>query len=113
MITQDKTSTFTVYFLPLYPGEFETTISIFTSNGLIQYQVKGKATQNPYRIQSISDLQIPLNGTFVAPLMLHNPYSSTLTVSEVATTSSYVHLELPGEELDEFHDDSFWVIIAT
>jgi len=105
-----SSTTFIIYFLPLSPGYFENTFSIFTSRGLIQYHVRGKAENSPYRIQSISEVKMPMNGTFLAPISIHNPHSTTLAVTELASTSKYVHLELPGDELDEFRDDVIWEI---
>lgn len=112
-MTQDSSTTFVIYFLPLSSGYFENTFSIFTSNGLIQYHVRGHAISSPYRLQPISGVKIPVNGTLLVPIFLHNPHSTTLTVTELSSTSTAVQLELPGDELDEFHDETFWVIFLS
>ena len=107
LLPKDASTTFTVFFLPPDIGEFENKLTIITSNGVINFQVKGVATESPYRIQPISGVKLPLNATFVTPIKVHNPHSTTLAISEVASSSTKVHLEL--SELEELRDDTFWV----
>lgn len=52
---------------------------------------------------------MPVNGTLVSPVQLHNPHSTTLRITEVYTSDSDLHLELPGVAPETKHPVSLWV----
>uniref|UniRef100_A0A914YUI0 Transmembrane protein 131 n=1 Tax=Panagrolaimus superbus TaxID=310955 RepID=A0A914YUI0_9BILA len=108
LLPEDASTTVTIFFLPPDIGEFENKLTIITSNGVIHYPVKGIATESPYRIQAISGVKVPVNGTFMSPIKIHNPHSTTLTVNEAASSSTRVHFEI--SELEELRDDTYWEI---
>jgi hypothetical protein len=108
LLPEDASTTVTIFFLPPDIGEYENKLTIITSNGVIHFPVKGIATESPYRIESISGVKIPVNGTFVSPIKIHNPHSTTLTVNEAASSNTKVHFEI--SELEELRDDTYWEI---
>lgn len=63
---------------------------------LLIFQVKGKGVSNPYRLRPFISARIPLNGTFVSSIKLHNPHSEMLLITEIYTSGGEIHLELPN-----------------
>lgn len=72
-------------------------------------QVGGVGRANPYRLRPFVGARIPLNGSFVSSLDLHNPYSTTLRVMEMYTSGGDLHLELPDGAGVGQSTSSLWV----
>lgn len=80
---------------------FEVMISLI--------QVRGRGASNPYRLRPFVGARVPLNGTFVSAVQLHNPHASTLRITEMYTSGGDLHLELPDVAPDTTHHSSLWV----
>uniref|UniRef100_A0A7E4ULZ0 TMEM131_like domain-containing protein n=1 Tax=Panagrellus redivivus TaxID=6233 RepID=A0A7E4ULZ0_PANRE len=98
------------YFLPPVADKFHAKFVLFTSEGKVEYMVSGVSSTNPYRLPPLKQVQMPLNGTLLTPITLHNPHCMTVTVKEISSSNPFIHIELPGSELEELHEDTFWEI---
>ncbi|CAI5445378.1 unnamed protein product [Caenorhabditis angaria] len=102
---------FEVVFLPREIGKRTTTIEFYSAGDLYKYKVTGNCVSNPYRISPFVGYHIPLNTTISKPLILHNPYPFTMTITEISSSGGNGHIELPhgidenyAEELPQYWD---------
>uniref|UniRef100_A0A0N4UMJ2 TMEM131_like domain-containing protein n=1 Tax=Dracunculus medinensis TaxID=318479 RepID=A0A0N4UMJ2_DRAME len=95
-IDAGETTFFDVVFLPRQESVIENRLFIHSSLGAFTYTVKGKGVSNPYRLRPFISARIPLNGTFVSSIKLHNPHSEMLLITEIYTSGGEIHLELPN-----------------
>jgi len=95
-------TTFDVVFLGRETGMVENTLYIHTSAGSFRYNVEGVGTPNPYRIQPLVGVKLPLNSSYSPVIQMHNPHGATIQVLEMYSSGGDLHLELPegGEEGD-------------
>jgi len=95
-------TTFDVVFLGREAGVVENTLYIHTSAGSFRYTVEGEGTPNPYRIQPLLGVRLPVNSSYSPVIHLHNPHQSTIQVLEMYSSGGDLHLELPegGQEAD-------------
>lgn len=52
---------------------------------------------------------MPFNGTFVAPITLHNPHLAVLKIVEVFSSDSYIQLELVDNAFAQSGKGWLWV----
>ncbi|VBB31847.1 unnamed protein product [Acanthocheilonema viteae] len=109
-VNPGESTTFSVVFLPRQEGFIENVLIIHSSLGSFTYSVKGKGKESAYRIRPLVGAKIPVNGTLVSPVQLHNPHPTTLRVTEVYTSDGDLHLELPDVAPETQHSASLWDI---
>ncbi|VDK82735.1 unnamed protein product [Litomosoides sigmodontis] len=109
-VNPGESTTFSVIFMPRQEGLIENVLIIHSSLGSFTYSVKGKGKESAYRIRPLVGVKMPVNGTLVSPVQLHNPHPTTLRVTEVYTSDSDLHLELPGVAPEIKHPVSLWDI---
>ena len=88
-------TSFEVYFLARDVGTVDSSLYVNTNKGIIKYTVTGTGTPNPYRLNPIANARIPINSSFHANIVLHNPHNRSLQVLEIYTSDDDSHLELP------------------
>ncbi|XP_061164811.1 transmembrane protein 131-like isoform X1 [Saccostrea echinata] len=93
-------TTFDVVFLAREEGNVENTLYIHTSVGSFSYNVFGVGIPNPYRLRPYLGAKVPLNSSFSPIIKIHNPFSSTLQVTEMFSSEGDLHLELPSGDLE-------------
>uniref|UniRef100_A0A0R3S3C5 TMEM131_like domain-containing protein n=1 Tax=Elaeophora elaphi TaxID=1147741 RepID=A0A0R3S3C5_9BILA len=122
-VNPGESTTFSVVFLPRQEGFIENVLIVHSSLGSFPYSVcilpyvtvldnkhvKGKGNGSAYRIRPVVGAKIPVNGTLVSPVQLHNPHPTTLRVTEVYTSGGDLHLELPDVAPETQHSVSLWV----
>ncbi|CAG9531321.1 unnamed protein product [Cercopithifilaria johnstoni] len=109
-VNPGESTTFSVVFLPRQEGFIENVLIIHSSMGSFTYSVKGKGKGSAYRIRPLVGAKIPVNGTLISPVQLHNPHPTTLRVTEVYTSDGDLHLELPDVAPETQHPVSLWDI---
>ncbi|VDM37502.1 unnamed protein product [Toxocara canis] len=109
-VNPGEATTFDVVFLPRQEGHIDNVLFVHSSLGTFTYTVRGRGASNPYRIRPFVGARMPLNGTFVSPVQVHNPHSSTLRITEMYTSGGDLHLELPDVAPDTSHHSSLWEI---
>ncbi|EJD75483.1 transmembrane protein [Loa loa] len=109
-VNPGESTTFSVVFLPRQEGLIENVLIVHSSLGSFTYSVKGKGKGSPYRIRPLVGAKIPVNGTLVSPVQLHNPHPTTLRVTEVYTSDVDLHLELPDVAPETQYPVSLWDI---
>ncbi|KAM3724049.1 Transmembrane protein [Dirofilaria immitis] len=103
-------TTFNVVFLPRQEGLIENVLIVHSSLGSFTYSVKGKGKESAYRIRPLVGAKLPVNGTLISPVQVHNPHSTTLRVTEIYTSDGDLHLELPDVAPETQHPVSLWNI---
>ncbi|BES90638.1 Protein of unknown function (DUF3651) [Nesidiocoris tenuis] len=93
-------TTFDVVFLGRGEGEIKSTLFIHTSEGSFKYHVRGESSYSPYRLRSLSGVRLPLNASYSPLIVMHNPHSTSIQLSEVYSSSGEFHLELPSGDLE-------------
>ncbi|XP_048778429.1 transmembrane protein 131-like isoform X3 [Ostrea edulis] len=93
-------TTFDVVFLAREEGNVENTLYIHTSVGSFSYNVFGVGIPNPYRLRPYLGAKVPLNSSFSPVIKIHNPFSSTLQVTEMFSSEGDLHLELPSGDIE-------------
>ncbi|KAL6726434.1 hypothetical protein Aduo_008402 [Ancylostoma duodenale] len=88
------TAYFEVAFLPREEGRASVAINIHTSVGVFVYQISGRSTSNPYRITPFVGTRLPFNGTAYKDIVIHNPFTSTLRISEIVSSGGNLHVEM-------------------
>nr|CAB3258637.1 transmembrane protein 131 [Phallusia mammillata] len=88
-------TSFEVVFLARVIGNVENTLFINTAIGTFSYQVFGVGNPNPYRLRPYLGAKVSLNSTFSPLISMHNPTGTPLQVTEIYTSSGYLHLQLP------------------
>ncbi|VDK54520.1 unnamed protein product [Gongylonema pulchrum] len=102
-------TTFSVVFLPRQEGTIENVLFVHSSLGTFTYSVRGKGTGSAYRIRPLVGGKLPVNGTLISPVQLHNPHPTTLRVTEIYTSGGDLHLELPQIGSQTQHSATLWV----
>ncbi|CAI4230547.1 unnamed protein product [Auanema sp. JU1783] len=87
-------TSFEIAFLPREEGKITATLGIHTSIGQFLYEISGYASSNPYRITPFVGHRIPMNGTMVKEITLHNPHPQTFRIKELVSSGGHVHAEL-------------------
>uniref|UniRef100_F1KQA2 Transmembrane protein 131 n=1 Tax=Ascaris suum TaxID=6253 RepID=F1KQA2_ASCSU len=105
-----EATSFDVVFLPRQEGPIDNVLFVHSSLGTFTYTVRGRGASNPYRLRPFVGARVPLNGTFVSAVQLHNPHASTLRITEMYTSGGDLHLELPDVAPDTTHHSSLWEI---
>ncbi|XP_076799383.1 transmembrane protein 131-like isoform X1 [Clavelina lepadiformis] len=95
VVAPNSNTSFEVVFLARVVGNVENTLFIGTAVGTFSYQVFGVGTPNPYRLRSYLGAKVSVNSTFSPLISMHNPTGMPLQVTEVYTSSGYLHLQLP------------------
>ena len=95
VIPPSGNTTFDVVFLGREEGPVENTLYIHTSAGSFRFNVKAKGTPNPYRLQPLVGVKLPINSSFSPLIRLHNPHSEPIQVLEMYSSGGDLHLELP------------------
>uniref|UniRef100_A0AC35TUB3 TMEM131_like domain-containing protein n=1 Tax=Rhabditophanes sp. KR3021 TaxID=114890 RepID=A0AC35TUB3_9BILA len=104
----NEATTFDVYFLARSEKLIEGIITVKSNKGIIKLGVKGEGLRSPYRLRSNIMAILPMNGTFTAPINLHNPHSKILKVTEIISSSNDLQLELPnGRIIQDIAPDSW------
>ena len=83
-------------FLGSENGLVENILYIQTSAGSFRFNVKAKGTPNPYRLQPLVGVKLPINSSFSPLIRLHNPHSEPIRVLEMYLSGGELHLELPA-----------------
>uniref|UniRef100_A0A915Q3R3 Transmembrane protein 131-like N-terminal domain-containing protein n=1 Tax=Setaria digitata TaxID=48799 RepID=A0A915Q3R3_9BILA len=109
-VNPGESTTFSVIFLPRQEGLIENVLFVHSSLGSFTYSVKGKGKSNAYRIRPVVGAKIPVNGTLVSPVQLHNPHPTALRVTEIYTSDGDLHLELPDVIPESQYPVSLWDI---
>ena len=87
-----------IIYLPRAAGDSEGTLTIATSEGDIKYSIQASAVPNSYRLHPLVGTKVPAGVLYSRPVIIFNPSETeTLFVSEVFTTESFLHLQLPDE----------------
>ncbi|CAJ1413109.1 unnamed protein product [Effrenium voratum] len=86
-----------VLFIAHQPGEVRGRIAVSTTAGVINYEVKGRAVANPYRIEAIQNSKVSGGEVMHHPLSVYNPSSSVMQISQVSTNDTFFQLLAPGE----------------
>jgi len=87
-----------IIYLPRSAGDSEGTLTIATSEGDLKYSIQASAVPNPYRLHPLVGTKVPAGVLYSRPVIIFNPSETeTLFVSEVFTTESFLHLQLPDE----------------
>ncbi|MCP9259030.1 hypothetical protein DINM_002011 [Dirofilaria immitis] len=97
-------------FLEHKEGLIENVLIVHSSLGSFTYSVKGKGKESAYRIRPLVGAKLPVNGTLISPVQVHNPHSTTLRVTEIYTSDGDLHLELPDVAPETQHPVSLWNI---
>ena len=100
MIPPSGNTTFDVVFLGREEGPVENTLYIHTSAGSFRFNVKAKGTPNPYRLQPLVGVKLPINSSFSPLIRLHNPHPEPIQVLEMYSSGGDLHLELPDGETE-------------
>ncbi|EPB72905.1 hypothetical protein ANCCEY_08012 [Ancylostoma ceylanicum] len=56
--------------------------------------ISGRSTSNPYRITPFVGTRLPFNGTAYKDIVIHNPFTSTLRISEIVSSGGNLHVEM-------------------
>ena len=100
VIPPSGNTTFDVVFLGREEGPVENTLYIHTSAGSFRFNVKAKGTPNPYRLQPLVGVKLPINSSFSPLIRLHNPHPEPIQVLEMYSSGGDLHLELPDGETE-------------
>nr|CRZ22666.1 Bm2436 [Brugia malayi] len=109
-VNPGESTTFSVVFLPRQEGLIENILIVHSSLGSFTYSVKGKGKGSAYRIRPLVGVKIPVNGTLISPVQLHNPHPTRLRVTEIYSSDGDLHLELPDIAPETHHPVSLWDI---
>lgn len=82
-----------ILFLPYYQESLVSQLTVKTSVGDFEYQVKGFPVRNPYGLHPFVGIRIPSNSNIEQPIVIHNPHENTLHIKEVYTTESFLTLK--------------------
>ncbi|CAK9074651.1 unnamed protein product [Durusdinium trenchii] len=86
-----------VMFIAQQPGEVHGRIAVSTTAGVINYEVKGNATANQYRIDPVVHSKVSGGEVMHHPLSVFNPFNEVMQISQVFTNDTFIQLLAPGE----------------
>ena len=84
-----------VVYLPSMQGYANGTLLMQTSHGGLLYDVSGIGMPSPYKLAPIVSASVPLGAPYRPPFQLHNPHNKPMRITEIFTSESFLHLELP------------------
>uniref|UniRef100_A0A0N5CEY7 TMEM131_like domain-containing protein n=1 Tax=Strongyloides papillosus TaxID=174720 RepID=A0A0N5CEY7_STREA len=107
-LAPNEETTFDVIFLSRTERWMEDFIIIHLETGYIKLPVKGQGKKTPYRLKKQIVATVPMNSSFISPIIIHNPHTKLLRITEVISSHSDVHLELPDSKtIKEISIDSW------
>lgn len=94
----------TIHFLPRTVGDVRSifkiyiyTISNMVPSDIVDVNLLGVGTENPYQIRPYIGVKWPTNIAFTPTITMYNPHRHVLRVKEMYSSGGGLHLDLPND----------------